>query len=79
MLDALDAYNKRLVKRIEVKGFEVKNFRGTDRYLYHGELSFFLQKAAEGASWSWRSPTRSPSTAKFRVLGVGDNLYYHLR
>ena len=34
VLDALDAYQKRLVKRIEVKGFEVKNFRGTDRYLY---------------------------------------------
>ena len=32
-LDALDAYHKRLVKRIEVKGFEVKNLRGTDGYL----------------------------------------------
>ena len=34
VLDALEAYNKRLVKKIEVKGFEVKNFRGTDSYLY---------------------------------------------
>lgn len=34
VLDAMDAYNKRLVKRIEVKGFDVKNFRGTDRYLF---------------------------------------------
>ena len=34
VLDALDAFNKRLVKKIEVKGFEVKNFRGTDKYLY---------------------------------------------
>ena len=34
MLDALDAYNQRLVKRIEVKGFEVKNETGTDGYLY---------------------------------------------
>ena len=34
VLDALDAFNKRLVKKIEVKGFEVKNFRGTDSYLY---------------------------------------------
>ena len=34
VLDALDAYNKRLVKKIEVKGFEVKNFRGTDSYLF---------------------------------------------
>ena len=34
VLDALDAYNKRIVKKIEVKGFEIKNFRGTDKYLY---------------------------------------------
>ena len=34
VLDALEAFNKRLVKKIEVKGFEVKNFRGTDSYLY---------------------------------------------
>ena len=33
-LDAVDAYNQRLVKKIEVKGFQVKNFRGTDKYLY---------------------------------------------
>ena len=31
--DSLDAFHKRLVKRIEVKGFEVKNLRGTDGYL----------------------------------------------
>lgn len=29
-LDALDAYNQKLVKRIEVKGFALKNMRGTD-------------------------------------------------
>ncbi|MGE8691817.1 DEAD/DEAH box helicase family protein [Bifidobacterium bifidum] len=33
-LDALDAYNQRLVKRIEVKGFELHNMRGADGYLY---------------------------------------------
>lgn len=33
-LDTLDAYNQRLVKRIEVKGFELQNMRGTDGYLY---------------------------------------------
>ena len=34
VLDALDAYNKKLVKRIEVKGFDIKNLRGTDKYLF---------------------------------------------
>lgn len=33
-LDPLDAYNQRLVKRIAVKGFELKGLRGTDGYLY---------------------------------------------
>ena len=33
-LDALDAYRQKLVKRIQVKGFEVKNLRGTSSYLY---------------------------------------------
>ena len=30
VLDALDAFNEKLVKRIEVKGFELKHMRGTD-------------------------------------------------
>ncbi|WP_298587183.1 type III restriction-modification system endonuclease [uncultured Selenomonas sp.] len=34
VLDALDAYRKRLVKQIEVKGFDVKNLGGTHRYLF---------------------------------------------
>ena len=33
-LDALDAYRQKLVKRIHVKGFEVKNLRGTSGYMY---------------------------------------------
>ena len=34
VLDALDAYNQKLVKKIEVVGFELKNLKGTDSYLY---------------------------------------------
>jgi type III restriction enzyme len=34
VLDALDAYNQKLVKKIEVKGFEVKNLQGKNKYLY---------------------------------------------
>ena len=33
-LDALDAYRQKLVKRIQVKGFEVKNLHGTGGYMY---------------------------------------------
>lgn len=33
-LDAYDAYRDRLVKRIQVQGFEVKNLKGTSGYMY---------------------------------------------
>lgn len=33
-LDAYDAYRERLVKRIQVQGFEVKNLKGTSGYMY---------------------------------------------
>lgn len=33
-LDAYDAYKERLVKRIQVQGFEIKNLRGTSHYIY---------------------------------------------
>jgi len=38
VLDALDAFRQKLVKKIEVKGFEVKNLGGTDGYLYLSEI-----------------------------------------
>ena len=44
VLDALDAFNKRLVKKIEVKGFEVKNFRGTDSYLFLEQIVLSSKK-----------------------------------
>ena len=48
VLDALDAFNKRLVKKIEVKGFEVRNFRGTDRYLFLEQIVLSPNKTADG-------------------------------
>lgn len=38
VLDALDAFKKKLVKKIEVKGFELKNLSGTNCYLYLSEI-----------------------------------------
>ena len=34
VLDALDAYNQKLVKKIEVVGFELRNLKGTESYIY---------------------------------------------
>ena len=46
-LDALDAFNQRLVKRIEVKGFELKGARGTDGYLYLQDIKVSKDKAPQ--------------------------------
>ncbi|WP_322154791.1 type III restriction-modification system endonuclease [Paratractidigestivibacter sp.] len=46
-LDALDAFNQRLVKRIEVKGFELKGSRGTDGYLYLDDIKVSKNKAPQ--------------------------------
>ena len=42
-LDALDAYNQKLVKKISVRGISVKGQGGTDSYLYL-ETSRYLSK-----------------------------------
>lgn len=34
VLDALDAYNQKLVKKIEVVGYELRNLKGTESYIY---------------------------------------------
>lgn len=75
VLDALDAFNKKLVKKIEVKGFEVKNFRGTDSYLYLEQIVLSSKKPPmariELEIGYKKSINREP-----RTLGVGDDLYY---
>ena len=75
VLDALDAFNKKLVKKIEVKGFEVKNFRGTDSYLYLEQIVLSAKKPPmariELEIGYKKSINREP-----RTLAVGDDLYY---
>jgi len=43
-LDALDAYNKRLVKKIQVKGINLKSSTGTTGYLYLEQISLSSDK-----------------------------------
>ena len=75
VLDALDAYNKRLVKKIEVKGFEVKNLRGTDRYLYLENI-LVSPKNPPQARLELEVAHNNGARREFRKLNVGDNLYY---
>ena len=73
-LDAVDAYNQRLVKRIEVKGFQVKNFRGTDKYLYL-ESIIVSPKHPPRARIEFEVKYDKSINREMRILSVDDNLY----
>lgn len=74
-LDALDAFNQRLVKRIEVKGFELKNMRGTDGYLYLKDIIVSRNKAPE-AVIEFKKMSASGKVTKFtKRFNEGDDIY----
>ena len=75
VLDALDAFKKKLVKKIEVKGFELKNLGGTNRYMYLSAIVIDRKKPPRArmefeVSRSGGSPKRET-----HLLEVGDSLY----
>ena len=74
-LDALDAFNKRLVKKIEVKGFEVKNLRGTDSYLYLEQIVLSSKKPPM-AKIELEIRYKKSINRELRTVGVGDDLYF---
>jgi type III restriction enzyme len=73
-LDALDAYNQKLVKKIAVRGVQVKGQAGTSAYLYLERIDVFPDKSPlahvemEVREVQGIKPRR-------RVVGKGDNLY----
>ena len=73
--DALDAFNKRLVKKIEVKGFEVKNLRGTDSYLYLEQIVLSGKKPPM-AKIELEIRYKKSINRELRTVGVGDDLYF---
>ena len=75
VLDALDAFNKRLVKKIEVKGFEVKNLRGTDKYLYLEQIILSKNKPPM-ARIEMEIGYNKSINRETRIVGVGADLYY---
>ncbi len=75
VLDALEAFNQRLVKRIEVKGFEMKNFRGTDQYLFL-ERIVLSNKKPPMAKLEFEILYNKSINRETRYVEVGDDLYY---
>ncbi len=74
VLDALDAYNKRLVKKIEVKGFDIKNLRGTDRYLFL-EGIVISPKKPPMARIEFEIGYNNSINRETRIVGIDDDLF----
>lgn len=72
-LDALDAYNQKLVKKIAVRGISVKGLSGTHAYLYLESIEVSTQTPVARIEIE----TRQTSGIKriLRKLKKGDNLY----
>ena len=74
-LDALDAYNKRLVKKIQVKGINLKGSTGTSGYLYLENISLSTTKPPY-AVIEHEKRTTAGSISKRRVkVAEGYNLF----
>lgn len=76
VLDALDAYNQKLVKKIEVVGFELRNLKGTESYIYFD--SVVLSKN-EPPMVRLEIDVQSKSgniKRAYKNAGEGDDLFY---
>ncbi|MDE0553413.1 MAG: DEAD/DEAH box helicase family protein, partial [Candidatus Poribacteria bacterium] len=72
-LDAIDAYNQKLVKKIAVRGISVKGLSGTDAYLYLESIE--LSKKKPVARIEIEVKRNSGIKRVIRKLKKGDNLY----
>lgn len=74
VLDALDAYQKKLVKKIEVKGFELRNLRGTDGFIYLSQILLDPKKPPM-ARITFEINYAKGINRESRLVKVNDNLY----
>ncbi len=73
-LDALDAYNQKLVKKIAVRGISVKGLSGTNAYLYVGGIQI-ARTQPPTAKVELEIKQTSGIKRVHRNLGRNDNLY----
>lgn len=74
VLDALDAFKKKLVKKIEVKGFDLKNLSGTNGYMYLSAIIIDRKKPPR-ARLEFEVKRGSGIRREMLLLSVGDSLY----
>lgn len=73
-LDAMEAYNKRLVKKIAVKGITESGSTATDSYLYLESINLSKGDPTATLSFEVKMATGAPKK-KSRIVKIGDNLY----
>lgn len=74
-LDALDAYNQKLVKKIAVRGIAVKGLAGTNAYLYLQSIEISTKKPPEARVELEQQLVSGQIKPVLRKLGKGDNLF----
>ena len=74
-LDAMDAYNKKLVKKIAVKGIEQKGSTATNGYFNLQEIVISTGNPQARISFDVKAPTGVKQTTK--TVDEGFNLYDH--
>lgn len=72
-LDAMEAYNKRLVKKIAVKGISESGSTATNSYVYLESIN--LSKSDPTATIQFDVKQASGTKAKSHIVKIGDNLY----
>lgn len=73
-LDALDAYRQKLVKRIHVKGFELKNLRGTSGYMYLDSIELSPKRPPMARIEIETKTASGTIVRKTKTFGTGDSL-----
>lgn len=73
-LDAIDAYNKKLVKKIEVVGVTASGSTATDGYLYLSAINIFKDKYPT-ATLEFEVKGKTAVRPMIRAVKQGDNLY----
>lgn len=74
-LDALDAYNQKLVKKIAVRGISVKNLPGTNSYLYLESIQVSTKKPPIAKIELEIKGGSGIIKREMRLIGKGDNLF----
>jgi type III restriction enzyme len=72
-LDALDAYNQKLVKKISVRGISVKGLSGTNAYLFLESIEISKQSPIARIEVEVKQSNGIKRIVK--ILGKGDNLF----